>query len=81
MDEVGEAAVPEAAALASAATGAGGGVFRRREPGDGEAAGVDDVAGGPAPPGEAEAVDWDLVDPPSPEGFVDPQYDDEAYFN
>ena len=37
--------------------------------------------GGPAPPGEAEAVDWELVDPPSPEGFVDPQYDDEAYFN
>ncbi|MBS2033291.1 MAG: transposase, partial [Deltaproteobacteria bacterium] len=25
---------------------------------------------GPAPPKEAEAVDWNLVDPPSPEGFV-----------
>jgi len=37
--------------------------------------------GGPAPPREAEAVDWDVVDPPSPEGFVDPQYEDETYFN
>jgi hypothetical protein len=36
--------------------------------------------GGPAPP-RATAVDWDQVDPPSPDGFVDPQYRDEAYFN
>ena len=36
---------------------------------------------GPAPPERAGAVDWDQVDPPSPEGFVDPHYEDEAYFN
>ena len=71
VDEVGEAAGHEAAALAPARPEREAAFFADESPAMEQAASVDDLglAGGPAPPEKAEAVDWDLVDPPSPEGY------------